>query len=169
MLLYIQRTPWTTRFWISWVQFCVEFLIDTNYRLCCSSGKESACSVRDLSWIPGLGRSAGEGKDCPLQYSGLERICGCEITNRVDWILNKFYSRVKAGSGPPNFTLSSVNYNSYGNKVNVKTPEGKLHALYISCMEPASIITFFPMTSEVLKYRVWSQNVSISTFAPRKH
>ena len=33
---------------------------------------ESACSARDLGWIPGLGRSPGEGKGYPLQYSGLE-------------------------------------------------------------------------------------------------
>ncbi|KAB0373020.1 hypothetical protein FD755_015773 [Muntiacus reevesi] len=31
-----------------------------------------ACGVRDLSLIPGLGRSPGEGKGHPLQYSGLE-------------------------------------------------------------------------------------------------
>ena len=37
-----------------------------------SAGKESACSVGDLGLIPGLGRSPGEGKDYPLQYSGLE-------------------------------------------------------------------------------------------------
>ena len=37
-----------------------------------SSGKESACNVGDLVLIPGLGRSPGEGKSCPLQYSGLE-------------------------------------------------------------------------------------------------
>ena len=34
--------------------------------------KESACSVGDLDSIPGLGRSPGEGKGYPLQYSGLE-------------------------------------------------------------------------------------------------
>ena len=39
---------------------------------CGSSGKESACSVGDLGLIPGLGRSPGEGKGYPLQYSGLE-------------------------------------------------------------------------------------------------
>ena len=39
---------------------------------CDSAGKESACSVGDLSSIPGLGRSPGEGKGYPLQYSGLE-------------------------------------------------------------------------------------------------
>jgi len=37
-----------------------------------SAGKESTCNVGDLGSIPGLGRSPGEGKGCPLQYSGLE-------------------------------------------------------------------------------------------------
>ena len=37
-----------------------------------SIGKESACNVGDLGSIPGLGRSPGEGKGYPLQYSGLE-------------------------------------------------------------------------------------------------
>ena len=36
---------------------------------CGSSGKESACNVRDLGLIPGLGRSPGEGKGYLLQYS----------------------------------------------------------------------------------------------------
>ena len=39
-----------------------------------SAGKESACNEGDLGSIPGLGRSSGEGKGYPLQYSGLERI-----------------------------------------------------------------------------------------------
>ena len=39
---------------------------------CGSAGKDFACSARDLGLIPGLGRSPGEGKDYPLQYSGLE-------------------------------------------------------------------------------------------------
>ena len=37
-----------------------------------SAGKESACNAKDLDLIPGLGRSPGEGKRYPLQYSGLE-------------------------------------------------------------------------------------------------
>ena len=37
-----------------------------------SGGEESACNVGDLGLIPGLGRSPGEGKGNPLQYSGLE-------------------------------------------------------------------------------------------------
>ena len=39
---------------------------------CGSAGKESACNAGDLGSIPGLGRSPGEGKGYPLQYSGLE-------------------------------------------------------------------------------------------------
>ena len=34
-----------------------------------SDGKESACNAGDLGWIPGLGRSPGEGNGNPLQYS----------------------------------------------------------------------------------------------------
>ena len=37
-----------------------------------SVGKESACSAGVPGSIPGLGRSPGEGKDYPLQYSGLQ-------------------------------------------------------------------------------------------------
>jgi len=37
-----------------------------------SDGKESACNARDLSLIPGLGRSPGEGNSYPFQYPGLE-------------------------------------------------------------------------------------------------
>ena len=36
------------------------------------AGKESACNAGDLCLIPGLGRSPGEGKGYPLQYSGLD-------------------------------------------------------------------------------------------------
>ena len=39
---------------------------------CGSAGKQSTCNVGDLGLIPGLGRSPGEGKGYPLQYSGLE-------------------------------------------------------------------------------------------------
>ena len=40
--------------------------------ICGSAGKESTCNVGDLGLIPGLGRSPGEEKGYPLQYSGLE-------------------------------------------------------------------------------------------------
>ena len=34
-----------------------------------SAGKESSCNTGDSGLIPGLGRSPGEGKGYPLQYS----------------------------------------------------------------------------------------------------
>ena len=43
-----------------------------------SANKESACNAGDLGSISGLGRPAGEGNGCPLQYSSLE--------NSVDYI-----------------------------------------------------------------------------------
>ena len=42
-----------------------------------SDGKVSACNVGDPSSIPGLGRSPGERKGYPLQYSGLENSMDC--------------------------------------------------------------------------------------------
>ena len=39
---------------------------------CGSVGNKSTCNVGDLGSIPRLGRSPGEGKGYPLQYSGLE-------------------------------------------------------------------------------------------------
>ena len=47
---------------------------------CGSAGKESVCSVGDLGSILGLGRSLGEGKGYPLQYSGLENSMDCIVT-----------------------------------------------------------------------------------------
>ena len=37
-----------------------------------SDGKESACNAGDRGYIPGLGRSPGEGNGNPLQYSCLK-------------------------------------------------------------------------------------------------
>ena len=45
-----------------------------------SADKESACNEEDLGSISGLGRSHGEEKDYPLQYSGLE--------NSTDYIVH---------------------------------------------------------------------------------
>ena len=43
---------------------------------CSSVGKESACSAGDMSSIPELGRSPGEGNGNPLQYLCLEKSHG---------------------------------------------------------------------------------------------
>ena len=45
-----------------------------------SDGKDPTCNARDLGSIPGLGRSPGEEKGTPLQYSCLEN-----SMDRVDW------------------------------------------------------------------------------------
>ena len=47
--------------------------------LCGSAGKESACNAGGLGLIPGLGRSPGERKGYPLQYSGLENSMDCIV------------------------------------------------------------------------------------------
>ena len=46
---------------------------------CGSAGKEFACNVEDLGLISGLGRSPGEGKGYPLQYSGIEKSMDCIV------------------------------------------------------------------------------------------
>ena len=49
---------------------------------CGSADKESTRNVGDLGSIPGFGRSPGEGKGYPLQYSGLK--------NSMDYIVPGF-------------------------------------------------------------------------------
>ena len=46
-----------------------------------SDRNESACNLGDLGSIPGMGRSPGEGKGYPIQYSGLE--------NSMDFIVHR--------------------------------------------------------------------------------
>ena len=59
---------------------------------CDSDGKESAFNVGDLGLMPGLGRSLGEGKGYPLQYSGLE--------NSTDYVVHGI---AKSRTGLSNF------------------------------------------------------------------
>ena len=64
-------------------------MVDLGTITCGSDGKECACNVGDLGLVPGLGRSPGEGKGYPLQYSSLENFmdytvhvgfsCGSEV------------------------------------------------------------------------------------------
>ena len=63
-----------------------------SFVACDSAGKESACSAGDLGSIPGLGRSPGEGKGYPLQYSGLE--------NSMDSIV---HGLTRSQTGPSDF------------------------------------------------------------------
>ena len=57
-----------------------------------SAGKESACNAGDLGLIPGLGRSPGEGKGYPFQYSGLENSMDCVVHGvGHDWATFTFF------------------------------------------------------------------------------
>ena len=62
-----------------------------------SVGKESACNAGFPGLIPGLGRSPGERKGYPLQYSGLENPhgqrslvgyspWGCKESDTTEWL-----------------------------------------------------------------------------------
>ena len=44
-----------------------------------SVGKEPICNAGDPGLIPGSGRSPGERKGYPLQYSGLENSVDCIV------------------------------------------------------------------------------------------
>ena len=48
-------------------------------RLMAQLVKNPGCNAGDLGLIPGLGRSPGEGKGYPLQYSGLENSMDCLV------------------------------------------------------------------------------------------
>ena len=60
---------------------------------CDSAGKELAFNAGDLGSIHGLGRSPGEGKGCPLQYSGRENSEDC-IWNTVNTLCDSTESGV---------------------------------------------------------------------------
>ena len=68
------------------------------------AGKESACNAGNLGLIPGLGRSPGEGKGSPLQYSGLE--------NSMDYII---HGVAKSRTQLRDFHFTSLQPHSYKN------------------------------------------------------
>ena len=72
---------------------------------CASAGEESTCNVGDLGSVPGLGRSPGEGKGYPLQYSGLENSVDCiaygVVKSRTQ--LSNFQFQFSLGLDPTNF------------------------------------------------------------------
>ena len=94
--------PWWLSWWRiclqckrPWFDFWVRKIHSRRDRLptpvflgfpCGSAYKESTCHVGDLGSIPGLGRSPGERKGYPLQYSGLENSMDCighEVTKSL--------------------------------------------------------------------------------------
>ena len=86
---------------------------------CGSVGKESACNAGDLDSIPGLGRSPGEEKSYPLQYSGLENSMDCVID-----------SVAKRRMGPRDFHFTSLTF--YG-VVEIICRRNKQNINYVTC------------------------------------
>ena len=56
-----------------------------------SVGKESTCDAGDPGSIPESGRSPGEGRDYPLQYSGLENSMEESMGSQSQTRLNYFH------------------------------------------------------------------------------
>ena len=59
---------------------------------CGSAGKESTCNAGDLGSIPRLGRSPGERKGYPLQYSGPENSMDCIVHGVAKSPIEEFLS-----------------------------------------------------------------------------
>ena len=77
-LLAVNNVLWFTQCYLEHFILVFSFL-EMGFP-CGSAGKESTCNVGDVGLIPGLGRSSGEEKGYPLQYSGLE--------NSMDYIVH---------------------------------------------------------------------------------
>ena len=86
---WTQLSDWTTKIHLMLFNGCIIFpSVGINFPVG-SADKESACNGRDLCLIPGLGRSSGEGKGYPLQYSGLENSMDCivhGVTKSQTWL-----------------------------------------------------------------------------------
>ena len=64
------------------------------------NGKESTCNAGDLDLIPGLGKSPGEEKGYPLQYSGLENSMDCIVQEDAELThLSNFHFHFHLGYG----------------------------------------------------------------------
>ena len=98
-----------------------------------SAGKESTCNAGDSGWIPGLGRSSGEGHGNPFQYSCLENLCG----------------------------KKSLGYSPWGHKESdmtewLSTAQGPLAILYLSEPTAQSLVNRQPMWGNKLTWTVVS-------------
>ena len=74
---------------------------------CDAAGKESACNAGDLSPIPGLGRSPGEGKGYPLQWP-------------QDWKRSVFIPIPKKGNAKECSNYRTIALTSHGSKLMLK-------------------------------------------------
>ena len=78
---------------------------------CDSAGKESISNTGDLHLIPDLGRSPGEGKGYPLQYSDLENSMDCrahEVAKSWTPLGDFHWPNIKPGSGEGKSVRESI-------------------------------------------------------------
>ena len=96
---------------------------------CGSAGKESPCSSGDLDSIPGLGRSPGEERGYPLQYSDLENSPDCIVLGvaKSRTRLSHFHFHSILYCTIPYYTLLYSTKLYYG--------EGNGNPLQCSCLE----------------------------------
>ena len=112
-----------------------------------SVGKESVCSAGDPGLIPGLGRSPGEGKGCPLQNSGLENSMDCIV-----------HGVIKSRTWPRDFHITCRRLNSNHPRIRLpiypqhQQPLGKI-SLFVENPIPTSTMALNPtsVNSNVLK------------------
>ena len=117
-----------------------------------SAGKESACNVGDLGSIPRLGRSPGEGKGYPLQYSGLE--------NSMDYIahgvtksqtrLNDFVSNHSTIPSRKHFLLCFLKKSDWNTK-------SSFHHKILDYIVSFESIFFVRLTHNIHVYKVKSK------------
>ena len=90
-----------------WSDLAVAVVVAGDF-LHSSAGEESACNAGDLGSIPRLGRSPGEGKGYPPQYSGLENSKDCMahgVTNSQTRLSNLdfHFQRTYCSNNRPHF------------------------------------------------------------------
>ena len=129
--------------------------------LCGSAGKQSTCSVGDLGSIRGLGRSPGEGKGYPLQYSGLENSTDCIVygvsknqTRLSDFHFQLISSQDQLCEASPvsaahsnAFSLHITDFRSSGYKVSSSVAQ-------VVLVHQVVLLTFL--------FNVWRVNLSLS-------
>ena len=124
---------------------------------CGSAGKESTCNVGDLGLIPGLGRSPGEGKGYPLQYSGLENSMDYGVTK--SWTeLSDFHFTLLHFSHPYMTTGKTIALSRW-------TFVGKVTSLLFNMLS-RFIIAFLPRSKHLLLS--WLQSLSAVILKPMK-
>ena len=90
-----------------------------------SVGKEFTCNAKDLGLILGLGKSPGEGKGYPLQYSGLENSMDCIVLGfrkSRTW-LSDFHFQLST-------KLAPITRNSAGKRNNRENRQNKLKCIH---------------------------------------